>query len=451
MSFRGAQQSDIPRITGLIGSERHGPLSNPPENIASQIKRDIETSAGPFQWILAEAGGNLTVGRIAVIPPPPIYDLKGGLAGIVLGTWRDTGAVVDVDPFEKHLSDRGVAMLVIACAANNRSLREQLAARGYTATTNYMLKQDLTPQPAKKDVRPATEADIPALVAFNREGRERLHEANPTFWTSHPDAEARFALWMKFSLTMRDRAMFVNEGDNNLSGFIIAQPASPIQVPIEIDEAQVGVIDDFHCTTFGKTLLKHNEDASARNLLAAAGASFIERDRTSAIAICPAAWTAKFAVLQRYGYRTEHTWHVRKPCSNRRNAHDLERPHHPVVFGDRQILALLDRMPVEFVERLVVVRVAGVVVEVPSAPDVDEAPVLVRLARREPAHGALRLVLLPLLRIEVTLRVQRRDEFIAVPSAPLRKRRRACKFKPHLEQSHSRHPRCLSAPSKSAS
>ena len=262
---------------------------------------------GQFDWLLAGTSDDTAVARIAVIPPPPIYDLKGGLAGVVLGTWQ----VTNIEPLDGLLRDRGAAVLVMDCTAKDESKRSQLKARGYIATTHYMLKTDIAPQAPAPTVRATTEADIPALVAFNREGRERLHEANPAFWTSHPDADARFALWMKLSLTMRDRAIFVSQHEGRPSGFVIAQPASPIQVPITLDETKIGVIDDFHCTSFGASLRDSQDPAPARELLATAEATFTERGRTTAIAICPAAWPAKAQLLEVAGYKTLHTWFVR--------------------------------------------------------------------------------------------------------------------------------------------
>lgn len=305
MTLRKAQESDIPRIAALIGAEANMAHSNTPSAIETQIKRDIET--GQFEWLLTETSTDIAVARIAVIPPPPIYDLKGGLAGIVLGTWR----VTDIEPIDRHLRDRGAAVLVMDCAANDESKRSQLKARGYIATTHYMLKTDIAPQAPTPTVRAATDADIPTLVAFNREGRERLHEANPAFWTSHPDADARFALWMKLSLTMRDRVLFVSENAGHPTGFVIAQPPSPIQVPITLDETKIGVIDDFHCTSFGASLRDSQDPAPARELLTTAEADPLKRGRAAAVAICPAAWPAKAYLLEMAGYKTLHTWFVR--------------------------------------------------------------------------------------------------------------------------------------------
>lgn len=305
MTLRKAQVSDIPRIAALIGADGNTTLSNTSTAIGAQIKRDTET--GQFEWLLTDTSAGIAVARIAIIPPPPIYDLKGGLAGVVLDTWQ----VPSIEPLDRHLRDRGAAMLVMDCRADDTVKRTQLEALGYVATTHYMLKPALAPSALSATVRTATEADISALVAFNREARERLHEANPAFWTSHPEAEMRFGFWMKMSLTMRDRAIFVSEHDGRPTGFVIAQPASPIQVPIALDETKIGVIDDFHCTSFGASLRTAQDASPAHTLLSAAEADVLTRGKSAAMAICPAAWTAKARLLEEAGYKIHHTWFVR--------------------------------------------------------------------------------------------------------------------------------------------
>lgn len=116
---------------------------------------------------------------------------------------------------------------------------------------------------------------------------------------------------MKISLTMRDRAIFVSEHDGQPNGFLIAQPPSPIQVPIALDEAKVGVIDDFHCTSFGASLKTAQDARPAHSLLNAAEAEFLQRGKSAAMAICPAAWKAKARLLDEAGYKIHHTWFVR--------------------------------------------------------------------------------------------------------------------------------------------
>lgn len=312
MQFHPASADNAEHIAALVAREdpKHGLPKNQPAAIAACIRTDIGTPSGQSHWLITQAGE--AAAHIAVLPPPPIYDLKGGLAGIVLGLWRTTtDAAVALQTAEAHLCERRAAMLIVAFPAHNAELRQALEARGYRATTDYMAKLGLTAAAHPEHVRLANEADIPTLVAFNREGRQRLHEANPAFWTSHPDAEARFGFWMKISLTMRDRAIFVSERDGRPTGFVIAQPPSPIQVPIALDETQIGVIDDFHCTTFGSSLDRRQDDDPARALLQAAESDFVRRGKTGAIAICPVAWPAKAALLESCGYKTHHTWFTR--------------------------------------------------------------------------------------------------------------------------------------------
>jgi hypothetical protein len=80
-------------------------------------------------------------------------------------------------------------------------------------------------------------------------------------------------------------------------------------VPITLDETKIGVIDDFHCTSFGASLRDSQDPAPARELLTTAEADLLKRGR--AVAICPAAWPAKAHLLEMAGYKPLHTWFVR--------------------------------------------------------------------------------------------------------------------------------------------
>lgn len=116
---------------------------------------------------------------------------------------------------------------------------------------------------------------------------------------------------MKVSLTMRDRVVLIAENASQPSGFVIAQPPSPIQVPIALDETKIGVIDDIHCTSFGASLRTAQDASPAHSLLNAAEADVLKRGRTAAMAICPVAWPAKRSRLEEAGYKTHHTWFTR--------------------------------------------------------------------------------------------------------------------------------------------
>ena len=80
---------------------------------------------------------------------------------------------------------------------------------------------------------------------------------------------------------------------------MIAQTASPFHLPLACSRAHVGLIDDFWAAAFG---------ADARDLLAAAECAFEQQGRTSAMAIAPAAWSAKQASLRDARYGDGNAW-----------------------------------------------------------------------------------------------------------------------------------------------
>ncbi|MBP6013097.1 MAG: hypothetical protein KBA31_12795 [Alphaproteobacteria bacterium] len=307
MRSRPARPDDIEGLAALIDASRPADGALPPASrdaIVEHIRRDLDAPQGQFGWLILEDGTAAI--HIAVIPPPPIYE--GGIVGVMLGHWTTSGGAAEqiLAAAETHFHERRVTKLIGAAPAGG-AMASALQQHAYRPTVHYMAKRLTNTTPAEA-VRTAAVSDIPALVAFNREARARLHEANPDFWLSHAEADTRFGLWMKFSLTMRDRSMLMSDPG---PGFIIAQPASPIQLPITADAQTVGVIDDFHDATFGTSLRHERAGTSGAELLAAAENDFIARGKTAALAICPAAWTAKQALLVRAGYTTNHLWFVK--------------------------------------------------------------------------------------------------------------------------------------------
>lgn len=287
MQSRPAHPGDIDRLTALIDTSRPSGSTLKPASrnaIAEHIRRDLDATQGQFGWLVLEDGAAAI--QIAVIPPPPIYE--GGIVGVMLGHWSAPGVPAErvLAAAETHFHERHVTKL-IGAAPENGAMAPVLEKHGYRPTVHYMAKR-LTTTPPTNAVRLATETDVPALVAFNREARARLHEANPDFWLSHAEADARFGLWMKFSLTMRDRSMLMSDRG---PGFVIAQPASPIQLPTSLAQEHAGT--------------------SGAELLAAAENDFVARGKTAALAICPKAWAAKKALLTRAGYTTNHLWFVK--------------------------------------------------------------------------------------------------------------------------------------------
>src|SRR4029079_6706799 len=109
----------------------------------------------------------------------------------------------------------------------------------------------------------------------------------------HPQADARFNVWMKRSLTLRDRDMLVTASPGDLDGYGIAQPASRLHFPPAHDIAATGIIDDYFHTEFADPADLKNGGRGATSLLRAAEAAFADRGVKAALVVCPAAWSSK--------------------------------------------------------------------------------------------------------------------------------------------------------------
>ena len=142
--------------------------------------------------------------------------------------------------------------------------------------------------------------------------RKALAEVNPRFWHIHPEADGRFDAWMRRSLTLKDRDMFVAAAGGEVHGYIIAQPCSPFLIPIAHDVAAIGVIDDFYDEDFATVSAVSNSGSHGEDLLAAAESSFAQRGVDSALVVCPAAWPSKVSLLERRGYRAAKLWMLKR-------------------------------------------------------------------------------------------------------------------------------------------
>jgi hypothetical protein len=138
---------------------------------------------------------------------------------------------------------------------------------------------------------------VPGIVRLSAEHRRTLAEVNPRFWHIHPEADRRFDAWMRHSLTLKDRDMFVAAVAAEVQGYIIAQPCSPLLVPIAHEIAAIGIIDDFYDENFANVSALSSCGSSGEDLLAAAENAFARRAVDSAIVVCPAAWPSKVSLL----------------------------------------------------------------------------------------------------------------------------------------------------------
>lgn len=314
--IRPATPSDSAAIVPLLLRDAdHRRRLNPalwavPADARARVLAALRTIGDPVvgpvrhHWLVAEGDAGITgVAHAANLPAPPIYDLRGGTAGIVLD---DTVLPADrsrasalIAAAERATEEAGAVLFVAACPADWDERRACFERAGYAATTLYMAKTGLGAHRQEPAVRIATDADLPTVVRLGNAFRAKLKQANPVFWNPRIDADLRFEAWMKTTLTLADRRLFVSDSAGTIDGFLVAQPGSPIHLPAAHDAARIGLIDDFVAAAY-------TDHAGA--LIDAAEADFHARGRTTALAICPAKMFDKAALLERFGYRTANLW-----------------------------------------------------------------------------------------------------------------------------------------------
>ncbi len=330
VSTRRATTDDVPQIVGLLTQDAEERSSLDPLlwRIAADGRGRVERTVGaalrnsgssmPELWIVAEHSGRIVgVARATIVPVPPIYDIAAGSPGVLqddccTSTNAPAGtAEALLSATEAALRAAGVSTMVASCpaAGPRRALYER---HGYEPVTLYMAKHRFSPEALAPGVRLAGAQDVPGIVKLSAEHRKRLAELNPRFWHIHPEADRRFDAWMRRSLTFKDRDMLVGAVKDRIHGYIIAQPCSPLLVPIAHEVAGIGVIDDFYDESLADIEIVPKSGASGENLLAAAESAFAGRSVDSTLVVCPAAWSSKIALLERRGYRTAKLWMLKR-------------------------------------------------------------------------------------------------------------------------------------------
>lgn len=321
-SVRAATSDDLAAIGALLlqdATERaaaEGDLwllaTNAVERIAEAFSKEARPE-GSTRWLVAEAAGSVVgVARFGVIPCPPIYHLAGGTAFVL---YDDTfvGASAPGDALtslavaaEREGRAMGAAIFLATCAPFQHGKLSALQAAGYDLVTHYLVKHRLSNPTPPASVRAATAADVPTIVAMGAESQRSLFKANARMWKPHADAPARFGAWMHYSLALQDRRIFVM-GEREFGGFVIAQPINPFHMPLTAEREHLGLIDDFWASEFAEEIIGR-DFSNARDLLVGAEAEFVQRGRTGAMAICPAAWRSKQNLLRACGYRDGNAW-----------------------------------------------------------------------------------------------------------------------------------------------
>lgn len=329
ITIRAAAHTDLPRMTDLLLIDANNRRDRDPilwaisDDARHKVEKALTFALGaeeqPFrqQWLVAEAHGRLVgMTHSMMLPVPPIY----------AGLWGDPGLVLEdciveerappetfqtlMEATETDLLDAG-AELLLASSVLDGSWQKHFANRGYEPLTLYFSKTGIGGHDRSNHMRSAVESDVPAIVERSAEHRKNLAELD-RFWTPHAEANARFESWMKRSLTLADRDMFVANSGGSLGGYVIAQPASALHFPPAHETKATGAIDDYYHTDFSNPLEVLNGGRAATVLLQAAEAALAGRGCTAAFIVCPAAWRSKIAILENAGYKTAMVWMIKR-------------------------------------------------------------------------------------------------------------------------------------------
>ncbi|WP_195822774.1 hypothetical protein [Roseobacter sp. MH60115] len=293
--------------------------ANAGDRVRSTVKSAMENDNPPFrqQWLLAETdAGAVGVAHTILLPVPPIYAGDFGAPGLMMedcfvakeapaGT-----ANALLDAAEADLVAAG-AKILLGASVTDGAWEAAYAARDHTPLTLYFAKVGLEKVGDFEGVRNATAEDVPAIVTSSAENRKILFDLN-AFWKPHREADARFDVWMRKSLTLADRDMFVCETEGEFEGYAISQPSTQLHFPAPHDISAVGFIDDYFHDDFSDPEALDGDGVAARDLLTAAEVALQNRVNDVVLVVCPAAWSSKIDVLKSAGYRTAITWFIKR-------------------------------------------------------------------------------------------------------------------------------------------
>lgn len=331
-TVRPATPDDIPRMIDLLladAGERqaHDPIlwalaDDAPSRIETDLTTALRAEAQPFRqfWQVAQDGRRLCgVVHSMMLPVPPIYAGADGEPGLIL---PDSFAVPDapdgtidalIASADATLRAAGARVLLSSFVVG-KTWETVLAGLGYDPLTLYFSRTGLGDAGMPPAVRPASAADVPAIVSRSAENREVLYRIDP-FWAIHPEADSRFAAWMRRSLTLQDRDMMVVGPSDALAGYVIAQPASRLHFPPAHNMTGTGVIDDFYHPDLIDPLSLAHGGRDAATLLRAAEAAFARRGIDTAFVVCPAGWRSRVEMLRAAGYETAMVWSIKRARS----------------------------------------------------------------------------------------------------------------------------------------
>ncbi len=330
IDVRSATLSDLESLTSLLvldAKERYAidPIlwaldKSPHDKVAETVKAAMEAENPPFRqnWLIAEAGGEIVgVAHSILLPVPPIYAGEFGPPGLIMEDCYVTASAPNetrsalVSAAEADLDDAG-AKIMLGSSIQGGFWEAEYFRHGYEPLTMYFARTGLRQSRSSKNLRNATEKDVPSIVALSATHRSILSDLNGLFWKPHKEANSRFGSWMTRSLTLPDRNMYVSESDGAVRGYAISQPATPLHFPTPHDISGVGVIDDFFHEAIGNPAFLSSAKDDALALFKWAEAARKERSNEAIIVVCPAAWASKIELLESTGYENAITWFFKK-------------------------------------------------------------------------------------------------------------------------------------------
>ena len=326
---RPAAPRDIPRLIDLLlldAEERHNVdpilwrmVDDAPGQIEKALTFALTSAQQPFRqiWLVSEHLGTITgVIHSMLLPVPPIYAGKQGDPGLILPDSAVAPGAPDgtvdalVAAAETALTDAG-ARILLSTYVTGKHWQNAFQDHGYDPLTLYLSRSDPGDAGQPATVRWATEADVSGIVARAAENKRILSEID-RFWERHPDADTRFTAWMNRSLTLRDRDMLVMGPSDDLTGYVIAQPASRLHFPPAHDISGTGVIDDYYHPDLADPSALAEGGEGATVLLRAAEAAFADRGVGAVFAVCPVKWRSKVETLEAAGYETAMVWSIKR-------------------------------------------------------------------------------------------------------------------------------------------
>lgn len=153
------------------------------------------------------------------------------------------------------------------------------------------------------NIRRATEADIPRMVAIAEVKRVEYEGYSPVFWRKAPDSSPKQELFFQRVLAGTDVIALVAEIEDSLLGFIIG--AVVTAPPVYNPGGLVCIVDDFAVAD------PTGWDSVGAALLAAMEQEAKARGAVLSVVVCAQRDRAKREALQRAGLTVASEWHVK--------------------------------------------------------------------------------------------------------------------------------------------